>query len=90
MSTPVLNCSLLLPCIVLVVIIISYIKAPPSVAYIVSGLNRKPRIYIGKGGLRAFLSSNVSIRFSSDRLQPISERAAASQPTILSMSTLML
>lgn len=38
--------------IVIVVLLISYIKAPPSVAYIVSGLNRKPRIYIGKGGLR--------------------------------------
>ena len=30
--------------IVLFVILVSYIKAPPSVAYIVSGLNRKPRI----------------------------------------------
>ena len=38
--------------IVLFIILVSYIKAPPSVAYIVSGLNRKPRIYIGKGGLR--------------------------------------
>ena len=38
--------------IAIVVILVSYIKAPPSVAYIVSGLNRKPRIYIGKGGLR--------------------------------------
>ena len=33
-------------------IIASYIKAPPSFAYIVSGLNRKPRTYIGKGGIR--------------------------------------
>ena len=38
--------------IVLFIVLVSYIKAPPSVAYIVSGLNRKPRIYIGKGGLR--------------------------------------
>lgn len=38
--------------LVLVVLGISYIKAPPSVAYIVSGLNKQPRIYIGKGGLR--------------------------------------
>ena len=38
--------------VVLFIILVSYIKAPPSVAYIVSGLNRKPRIYIGKGGLR--------------------------------------
>lgn len=38
--------------VIVAVLLISYIKAPPSVAYIVSGLNRKPRIYIGKGGLR--------------------------------------
>lgn len=33
-------------------ILASYIKAPPSYAYIVSGINRKPRTYIGKGGFR--------------------------------------
>lgn len=33
-------------------VLASYIKAPPSYAYIVSGLNRKPRTYIGKGGFR--------------------------------------
>ena len=38
--------------LVLVILGISYIKAPPSIAYIVSGLNKQPRIYIGKGGLR--------------------------------------
>lgn len=37
---------------VLFIVFISYIKAPPSTAFIVSGLNRRPRIYIGKGGLR--------------------------------------
>ena len=44
---------LIVAIIVIFILLISYIKAPPSVAYIVSGLNRKPRIYIGKGGLRA-------------------------------------
>lgn len=38
--------------LVIVVILVSYIKAPPSYAYIVSGLNKKPRTYIGKGGFR--------------------------------------
>ena len=38
--------------VLLLIILASYIKAPPSYAYIVSGLYRKPRIYIGKGGLR--------------------------------------
>ena len=43
---------LVIAIVAILVLLISYIKAPPSVAYIVSGLNRKPRIYIGKGGLR--------------------------------------
>lgn len=30
----------------------SYIKAPPSIAYIISGLSREPRVLIGKGGFR--------------------------------------
>lgn len=33
-------------------VLVSYIKAPPSYAYIVSGINSKPRTYIGKGGFR--------------------------------------
>lgn len=39
--------------IVLVVIIaICYVKAPPKDAYIISGISKQPRILIGKGGLR--------------------------------------
>ena len=38
--------------LVVLLVLASYIKAPPSYAYIVSGLNRKPRTYIGKGGFR--------------------------------------
>ncbi len=38
--------------LIVVLALVSYIKAPPSVAYIVSGINRQPRIYIGKGGFR--------------------------------------
>lgn len=30
----------------------SYVKAPPSTAFIVSGLNKEPRILIGRGGYR--------------------------------------
>ena len=30
----------------------SYVKAPPSIAYIISGLNKNPRILIGRGGYR--------------------------------------
>ena len=30
----------------------SYVKAPPSYAYIISGLSREPRVLIGSGGFR--------------------------------------
>lgn len=30
----------------------SYVKAPPSTAFIVSGLSKEPRVLIGKGGLK--------------------------------------
>jgi flotillin len=33
-------------------IIASYVKAPPDVAYIISGLRKKPKVLIGKAGLR--------------------------------------
>ncbi len=33
-------------------IFVSYVKAPPSFAYIISGLSRQPRVLIGKGGFR--------------------------------------
>lgn len=32
--------------------ILSYVKAPPDMAYIISGLNKKPRILVGKAGFR--------------------------------------
>ena len=30
----------------------SYVKAPPSYAFIISGLNKEPRVLIGRGGFR--------------------------------------
>ena len=36
----------------IIVIVMSYVKAPPDMAYIVSGLQKKPRIYIGKAGFK--------------------------------------
>lgn len=38
--------------LVLFIFLISYIKAPPQIAYIISGLSKQPRTYIGKGGIR--------------------------------------
>ena len=31
---------------------ISYVKAPPNTAFIISGLSREPRVLVGKGGIR--------------------------------------
>ena len=46
-----------LPVAIIVVAIIiilcsGYIKAPPDMAYIISGLHKKPRILIGKAGIK--------------------------------------
>ena len=38
--------------LIVVILAICYVKAPPKDAYVISGLSRKPRILIGKGGLR--------------------------------------
>lgn len=38
--------------VLLVIIAIMYVKAPPSVAYILSGLRKDPRVLIGRGGLK--------------------------------------
>ena len=47
---------LLIPGIIVLVVIVlclmGYIKAPPDVAYIISGLRRKPKILIGRAGVR--------------------------------------
>ena len=42
-------------CIALFVILLfslGYFKAPPDVAYVISGLRKEPRIYIGKAGVK--------------------------------------
>lgn len=37
---------------VIVVISLGYLKAPPDVAYLISGVRKKPRVLIGRAGLR--------------------------------------
>ena len=43
---------ILLVIIILSIIALGYIKAPPDEAYIITGLKKKPRILIGQAGLR--------------------------------------
>lgn len=38
--------------IVIVILVLSYVKTPPQVALIISGLSKSPRVLIGKGGFR--------------------------------------
>lgn len=38
--------------VVIIVLVCSYIKAPPNTAYLISGLSKTPRILIGKAGFR--------------------------------------
>lgn len=38
--------------LILVLLITGYVKAPPDMAYIISGLHKKPRILIGKAGIK--------------------------------------
>ena len=46
-----------IPLVVIVILLgvffaMSYVKAPPDMAYIVSGIRKRPRIYIGKAGFK--------------------------------------
>ena len=36
----------------IIIIFTSYVKAPPNKAFIISGLRRKPKVLIGKAGLK--------------------------------------
>ena len=48
-------------------VFISYVKAPPSFAFIISGLSSQPRVLIGKGGFRIpFLTQEFNAVFRGD------------------------
>lgn len=38
--------------LITVIVLASYVKAPPAVAFIISGVSKEPRVLIGKGGFR--------------------------------------
>lgn len=42
---------------------ISYVKAPPNTAYIISGLSREPRVLVGKGGIRIPFFERIDMLF---------------------------
>lgn len=46
---------------VLLAFCVSYVKAPPNKAYIISGFRKKPKILIGRAGLKIpFLRERMS------------------------------
>lgn len=42
----------ILAAVIIAVLCMGYVKAPPDMAYIITGLHRKPRILVGKAGIR--------------------------------------
>ena len=43
---------ILIVVIVLVVLFTSYVKAPPDVAYVISGIRKEPKVLIGRAGIK--------------------------------------
>lgn len=52
LTLPVIGIAALVIVIILF-IALGYVKAPPDTAIIISGLGKKPRIYVGKAGIRS-------------------------------------
>lgn len=38
--------------LLILVIILSYVKAPPDHAYLISGVKKEPRLLVGRAGIR--------------------------------------
>lgn len=51
-SNPVVLTAVVIILLLAVLLFVSYVKAPPSNAYIISGLSKEPRVLIGSGGFR--------------------------------------
>ena len=52
MSTVTFYVVIAVAILVVAIFVASYVKAPPAVAFIISGLSKSPRVLIGKGGFR--------------------------------------
>ena len=50
--SPISWCCIAILVLLCIGIFVSYVKAPPSNAYIISGLSKEPRVLIGSGGFR--------------------------------------
>ena len=69
------------PVVVLIVLlfVLGYVKASPDTAYIISGLRKKPKILIGKAGIKIpFLEKKDELRL---QLIPIDVKTSSAVPT---------
>ena len=53
--------------LVILIFLMGYVKAPPDVAYIISGLRKHPKVLIGKAGIKIPFLSARSPSISSPR-----------------------
>ena len=64
----ILSATVLIPLIVIVLLIVllcvGYVKAPPDMAYIISGVKKKSKVVIGKASIRIPLCHLYSTTFS--------------------------
>ena len=72
---------ILIPVAIIVVLlfVLGYVKASPDTAYIISGLRKKPKILIGKAGIKIpFLEKKDELRL---QLIPIDVKTSSAVPT---------
>ena len=65
--------------LVIAFFVAGYVKSPPDTAYIISGLRKKPKILIGKAGIKIpFLEKKDELRL---QLIPIDVKTSSAVPT---------
>lgn len=71
--------------LVVIIFLLGYVKAPPDVAYIISGIRKRPRVLIGRAGIRIPFLERVD-KLLSGKSPSTSSRKAISRPTTSSAS----
>ena len=65
--------------LVILIFLMGYVKAPPDVAYIISGLRKRPKVLIGKAGVKVpFLEKKDVLNL---QLIPIDVKTSNAVPT---------
>ena len=65
--------------LIVLLFVLGYVKASPDTAYIISGLRKKPKILIGKAGIKIpFLEKKDELKL---QLIPIDVKTSSAVPT---------